>query len=188
MIEAIWDGASFANSSRVTVKKLRLANHDSWTHHVQTGMADPCLVVVSMMFYFSPLLGHMEDMIMIYTYISSWLQLVCFFCRKVSMKEFLLLWRTCPFPSYIWCLISISTTNEFEEAVLVVYNSSHFYWGCTPLCGDFFFCTCLQGQWRASAFSCALDVGRLDGLGVDPSMRVEGEGKSVWDGGCGSSR
>ena len=56
----------------------------------------------------------------------------------------------------------------------MVYNSSHFYIGGTPLCGDFFFGTCLQGQWRASAFSCALDVGRLDP--IHPcELRVEGK-------------
>lgn len=53
----------------------------------------------------------------------------------------------------------------------MVYNSSHFYMGGTPLCGIFFFGAFLQGQWRASAFSCALEVG----LGrSDPcELRVE---------------
>ena len=42
----------------------------------------------------------------------------------------------------------------------------------------FFFCTFLQGQWRASAFSCALDVGRLD---VDPcELRFVGYGGTVF--------
>lgn len=89
-----------------------------------------------------------------------YLQLVCFICRKVSKIPTSV--ADVSFSKLFDFLISISTTNEFEEVVLVVYNSSRFYWGCTPLCGDFFFCTFLQGQWRASAFSCALDVGRLD--------------------------
>ncbi len=56
-----------------------------------------------------------------------------FFCRKVSMKEISLLWRICPFPSYL-SYISSSTTNELKSNVGGLQFST-FLLGFTPSCG-----------------------------------------------------